>query len=178
MNTDKDKIKALEDFKKKCEKLDLKQLQKLEQEYIKKMDAKDKEVAEKMFDLPEFVTDKDTNEPVTYETVAIGIRRFLDRQTITWQYTLGMVVLYEFWNPDRYPGKVNYPTLDSTLRTLGELQFTGYDDWKAVVAINKYIEPLREEYIDITDGIYELASYHNVIMDAMKLVTPLDELSK
>ena len=159
------KQKALEDFKKKCDKMSRKQLEELEQEYIAKAEEMDKETAEKMFKLPE----------ENYAAVAEGIRMFLDKQTIGWQYTLGMKVLYEYWNPEVQPEEINYPTLDSTLRTLGELQFTGYKEWCAVVDINKFMEPLREEYIAVTEKVYEIAAYHNIIMDALKLVTPMGQ---
>jgi len=159
------KQKALEDFKKKCDKMSRKQLEELEQEYIAKAEEMDKETSEKMFELPE----------ENYKAVAEGIRMFLDKQTIGWQYTLGMKVLYEYWNPEVQPKEINYPTLDSTLRTLGELQFTGYKEWCAVVDINKFMEPLREEYIAVTEKVYEIAAYHNIIMDALKLVTPMGQ---
>lgn len=158
-----DKQKELEEFKKKCQSMTKKELEELEQEYIKKADEIDKMTAETMFELPED----------NYEKVAEGIRMFLDKQTIQWQYTLGMKILYEYWNPAVYPKEINYPTLDSTLRTLGELQFTGYKEWCAVVDINKFMEPLREKYIEVTEKVYDVAAHHNVIMDELKLNSPM-----
>ena len=158
-----DKTKELEEFKKKCQAMTRAELEELEQEYIKKADELDKETAAKMFELP----------TENYAEVAKGIRMFLNKQTIQWQYTLGMKVLYEYWNPEVQPKEINYPTLDSTLRTIGELQFTGYEEWCAVVNINAFMEPLREQYIEVTEKVYELAAYHNIIMDELKLNEPM-----
>lgn len=158
-----DKQKELEEFKKKCQEMDRAELEALEQEYIKKADDIDKETASTMFELP----------TENYKAVAEGIRMFLNRQTIQWQYTLGMKVLYEFWNPEVQPKEINYPTLDSTLRTIGELQFTGYDEWCAVVNINAFMEPLREKYVEVTEKVYDVAAHHNIIMDELKLANPM-----
>jgi hypothetical protein len=160
-----DKQKELDEFKAKCQSMTKKELEDLEQEYIKKAEEIDKTTAETMFELP----------TENYVAVAKGIRMFLNKQTIQWQYTLGMKILYEYWNPDVQPKEINYPTLDSTLRTIGELQFTGYEEWCAVVDINKFMEPLREKYIEVTDKVYDIAAHHNIIMDALKLNTPMGQ---
>ena len=159
-----DKQKELDESKKKCQSMTREQLEELEQEYIKKAEEIDKETATAMFDLP----------AENYANVAAGIRMFLDKQTIQWQYTLGMKVLYEYWNPEVQPKEINYPTLDSTLRTIGELQFTGYKEWCAVVDINKFMEPLREKYIEVTEKVYDVAAHHNIIIDELKLNTPMN----
>ena len=159
-----DKQKELDEFKKKCQSMTREQLEELEQEYIKKAEEIDKETATAMFDLP----------AENYTNVAAGIRMFLDKQTIQWQYTLGMKVLYEYWNPEVQPKEINYPTLDSTLRTIGELQFTGYKEWCAVVDINNFMEPLRENYIEVTEKVYDVAAHHNIIIDELKLNTPMN----
>ena len=166
MSLDKqnEKQKELDEFKKKCQSMTREQLEELEQEYIKKADEIDKETAAAMFELP----------TENYKKVATSIRMFLDKQTIQWQYTLGMKVLYEYWNPDVQPKEINYPTLDSTLRTIGELQFTGYDEWCAVVDINKFMEPLRDKYVEVTEKVYDVAAHHNIIMDELKLNTPMN----
>lgn len=156
------RMKELDDFKESLKKMTRQQLEDLEQEYIKKSDDKNAEVAEVMFEL----------KKEKYADTAKAIRKFLDKHTVAWQYTLGLKVLYEFWNPERFPEKINYPTLDSTLRILGEFKFTGYEEWCAVVTINEYMESLREQYVKITEDIFELAAYHNCIMDELGLATP------
>ena len=141
------------------------ELEAREQEIIKKADENDAAVAKKEFKLP----------TENYKIVASGIQSLLNKQTVEWQYTLGLLSMYEFWNPDKYSKTVTYPMLDATLRTLGEMKFTGYEEWAKVVAINKYFESLRAEYEETTESIYDIANEHNAIIDELSLRKPQSE---
>lgn len=158
------KQKELAEFTKKVKEMSLDELKKLEQEIIAEGDKINEEVAKLEYDLPA----KD------YAVVAEGIRTLLNKQTVTWQFTLGMVSMFDFWNPEKRSKKIPYPMLDSTLKTLGDLQFTGYNEWAAVVAINKYFEPLREKYIISLEKIYDNAAKHNTVVDQIKLCEPVE----
>lgn len=153
-----------EDFKKTLDGKSLEELKKIEQKVIAECDAIDKEVAETSFDMP----------TENYAEVAKSIKHFLDKQTVQWQYTLGMVAMYDFWK-DECPKKIPYAQLDSVLRTIGNMQFTGYEEWAMVVAINKYCEPLRAKYTEITQRVYDAASKHQMVMEALGLVQPFEE---
>lgn len=163
-----EKQQELEAFKEKCNKMKKEELEQLEQEYINKADEIDKMCATKMFNLPE----------ENYEAVAKGIRMFLNRETVQLEYSLGMKILYDFWNPEVRPKEINYPTLDSTLRILGEKQFTGYEEWCAIIDINNYVAPMREEYFNILNDVYDIAAHHNVIMDELKTRNPISNVNK
>lgn len=158
-----EKQKKLDAFKESLKSKKLEELQKLEQEIIKEAEETDNKVAQTMYDLP----------TENYKVVAEAIRYFLNKQTVQWQYTLGLVTMYDFWNVDTKPDKINHPTLDATLRTLGEMQFTGYEEWARVVAINKYFEPLHEAYAKTTEQVYDVASKHNMVLDEMEMKTPV-----
>ena len=151
-----------DEFVKSLEGLDEKALREMEQKVIEESDKFQKNLNTTMFALPS----KD------YENVAKAIHKLLDKQTSQWQYTLGLVTMYEFWDEKKRPKEVNYPTLDGTLRTLGALSFTGYDEWKAVITINDYFEPMRKKYVDLTNEIYFNAEKHNAIMDKLKVFDP------
>lgn len=153
-----------EDFKKTLDGKSLEELKKIEQKVIAECDAIDKEVTETSFDMP----------TENYAEVAKSIKHFLDKQTVQWQYTLGMVAMYDFWK-DECPKKIPYAQLDSVLRTIGNMQFTGYEEWAMVVAINKYCEPLRAKYTEITQRVYDAASKHQMVMEALGLVQPFEE---
>ena len=101
-----------------------------------------------------------------------AIRKLLNKQTVQWQYTLGLVGLYDFWNPEKKPKKIPYAQLDAILRTLGQTQFTGYEEWSACVAINKFFEPLHTNYVDATESTYDIASKHDIV------IRKIEELSK
>jgi len=157
------KQEQLKKFAASLKDLTLEQLQEKEQEIVKKADENDKYVADKEFNL----------STENYKTVAEAIQYFLNKQTVDWQFTLGMLSMYEFWNPEEYSKTVTYPMLDATLRTLGEMKFKGYDEWARVIAINKYFESLRKEYEDVTETIFDIAHQHNAIVDEIQLRKPI-----
>ena len=163
MDTQK-KIEELKAFEQSLEAKTLEELKVLEQEIVKEAEEADKEVSSKEFKL----------DKKNYKIIAQGIRNLLDKKTVQWQFTLGMVAMYDFWDPEKNPGKVLYPMLDGTLRALGDATFTGYDEWAMVVVINKYFEPLREQYTVVTQRIYDAASKHNVVMNMLSLDEKID----
>lgn len=153
-----------EDFKKSLEGKSLPELQEIEKQIVAEADKIDKEISETTFDLPK----------ENYETVADAIKYFLNKQTVQWQYTLGMVGMYDFWD-GKQQTKIPYAQLDSILRTLGGMQFSGYEEWAKVIAINKFFESLREQYVEVTQKAYDVATRHQMVMDAMGLNTPVTQ---
>lgn len=156
--------KELEEYKLSLEKLSLEKLNEIESELIKTMDEVDKKVSAATFEMPK----------ENFNTVAQAVVKFLDKKTVQWQYTGAMVALADFWLAEQVPASIPYPTLDSTLRVLGELQFTGYEEWAAVIAINKYFEPLAKEYREITQEVYDLASKHDALINEIQKKTPIE----
>lgn len=157
-----EKSKQISDYKAKLREMSLEDLKKLEAEVIKEADETDKKVNTMEFDVPS----------ENYKHVAQCIRAILNKKEVEWHFTLGLISMYEFWNPDIRPKKIVYPMLDATLRTLGEGRFKGYEEWAAVVAVNKFFESLREPYVDATEMIYDVAAKHNAILDELKLKDP------
>jgi len=163
---DKQQIKKeLEDFKKSLEGKSLDELKAIEQDVIKECEQVNDKVAKTMYKLPK----------ENYKIVANAIRNFLNKETVQWQFTLAMVTIFDFWNPEKQPKEVSHPVLDQTLRSLGNLQFTGYEEWAAVIAINKYFDSLTKEFTENTQLIYDAASKHNIVMDEMGLNTPIKQ---
>lgn len=161
------KQKELEKFKKSLEGKNLEELQKMEQDVIKKLDKNDEKLKKTEYALPS----------ENYEVVATAIRKFINTKTVQWQYTLAMVGMYDFWDPKNKAEKITYYSLESVLRILGEMQFTGYEEWAAVIAINKYFEPLQKQFADATEKTYDLSAQHNEIMQAMEKLKPIGDLS-
>lgn len=161
-----EKQKMLKEFEASLEGKTLEELEKIESLLIADADANDQKVSKLEFDLPK----------ENYKEVAEGIRMLLNKQTVQWQYTLGLVGLYDFWNPEKRAKKIPFAQLDAILRTLGQMQFTGYNEWAAVVAINKYFEPLHNGYVDATEATYDIASKHNIVMEKIdKIKNPKTE---
>ena len=161
-----EKQKMLKEYEESLKGKTLEELEKIEDQLMVDADENDKIISQTEFDLPE--------ENYTY--VAEAIRHLLNKQTVQWQYTLGLVALYDFWNPEKKADKIPYAQLDAVLRTLGQMQFTGYQEWAEVVAINKYFEPLHNGYVEVTEKTYDIASKHQAVMQAMdKLNNPEPE---
>ena len=164
-----ERVKKMSDFKKTIQNATIDELKKLEQDVIKEADKVNKEVQETTFVLPE----KD------YQLTAQAIRTLLLKVSVQWQYAQAMVDMFDFWNPDEKPESVVYGLLDATLRQLGQMEFKGIEEWKAVTTVNAYFEPIKEQYIEVSTKIFDVADKHNAIlekMDAMeKMSKPLTE---
>lgn len=159
--------KELFEFKKSLEGKSKEELEALEKKLVVEAEAIDKEVSETQFDLP----------TENYKAVAEAVRYFLDKQTVQWQYSLAMVGMYDFWG-ETPAKKIPYAQLDTILRTLGGLQFTGYKEWAMVVAVNKFFEPLRAAYVELTTKVYDIAAKHNEVMNALGLNVPVQGVEK
>jgi hypothetical protein len=157
-----DLMSKMDKFKKEIENLSLPELQEIEKKVIEECEEIDKTIAETKFIMPE----------ENYSEVASAVRYFLNKQSVQWQYTLGMVGMHDFWGETR-ADEIPYAHLDSILRTLGGMQFTGYEEWAKVIMINKYFEPLREAYSEVTEKAYEAATRHQLVMEKMGLNTPM-----
>lgn len=157
--------KEMTEFKDSLKSMSVEELQKLEQELIEKSNENDKRVAKLEFDLPDSKYD-------TVESISDYILKLLDKHQVTWQYTLSVVELYQYWG-DKTKTKINYHYLDTTLNILGNLQYKGYDECSAVVAINKYFEPLKKDYIEASTSIYDLATKHSMVISEMQLRVPI-----
>ena len=147
-----DSIRMLKEYEESLKGKTLEELEKIESELIAEADANDQKVSKTEFDLPK----------ENYKEVAEGIRMLLNKQTVQWQYTLGLVGLYDFWNPEKKSKKIPYAQLDAILRTLGQMQFTGYAEWYndccstlSVEVINKSFEAALsgKHYYDAADFI-------------------------
>lgn len=156
-------IKRQQEFKKSLEGKTREELEALEKEIMAEAEALDKELSNTTFKL---YKDK-------YEDVSKAIRYFLNKQTLKWQYTQSMMNLWDFWAP-LMPKELPYPVLHATLTTLGELEFTGVDEWSKVLLINKYFEKYHERYIELVQKPYDVADRHSTVMDALGLQNPIE----
>ena len=163
-----EKQKFLKEYEESLKDKTLEELRDIEATLIADAEANDERVSKLEFDLPK----------ENYKVVAEGIRMLLNKQTVQWQYTLGLVGMYDFWDPEKKSKKIPYAQLDSILRTLGTMQFTGYTEWTAVVAINKYFEPLHNAYVDATEATYDIASKHDIVIRKMEALSPKEEKEK
>ncbi len=163
-----EKKKQLAEFEKSLKEMSVEELKAKEQELIKEADENDAVLNKKTFNL----------STENYKVVAESIRMILNKQTVEWRFTLGMVSMYDFWDPEKFPKTISYPLLDATLRTIGEMKFTGYSEWASVVAINKYFEATHDEYEACTEKIYDIAAQHSAIIDELGLREPVKSVEE
>ena len=156
------KQKELEDYKKEIDEKSLEEVLEIEKQLVEEADKINVKITSYEFKLP----------TKGYKELAEAIRYFLNKQEASWQYTVGLITMYEFWDPTKNPKKVLYQMFDGTLRYLGDMKFKGYDEWKMVVLINDFFKDLREEYATLTEEIYDNASKHNILIERIELLDP------
>ena len=59
--------------------------------------------------------------------------------------------------------------LDTVLRLLGSLDYTGYTEWKMVTTINDYFTPIAADYRNVTDEIYDVAERYALVDNQIKM---------
>ena len=142
------------------------QLLKIEQELIAEQDKHAKERNTKAFKMPS----------KNYKEAALAIRGSLNTMTVQWQYALALKTMYEFFDPEKKPAEIQFPMLDSTLRQLSNANLTGYDQWKNVVIVSDYFEPIREDYADTAAQVYVDAEKHNIVVNQLQLFKTKNEV--
>ena len=160
--TVEERVKARSEFKKTLLNKTEEELQTLLKDIIEESKELDAEVANIKYDLD------DNGQTGSFE----AIRYFLNKQEVQWNYTLGIIELYEFFNVKQKT--INFATLDTVLRMLGSLKFTGYDEWKKVEQVNTYFRSAAESYKDVTDRIYDIAERYQAVEGQLKMFQPVD----
>ena len=162
----------LQDFKTEVESLNEEQLHSLEEEIINEIEDYEKVVFEKQFDLSsEVVFDGDKH---SFNEVVGDILYLINKNEVEYKFTLGLYELYNFWKSADKTMKITYSVLDSTLRILGQIKFTGYSEWKRILVINEFFKPNHVEYTKINAMQVFYAQKHNIVMDKLQLLKPVD----
>lgn len=157
--------KRQQEFVKSLEGKTLAELEAIEQEIIAEADAHDKKISTLMLQLP----------TEGYEAAAKGIRKLLNKQKIKWQATLAFKNMYERFDPANNPKEIPFPTYDALVKTLGALEYEGYEEWCAVIDVNEFFKPLRDEYYSNSEEIYVIAEKHHAVMEKMEQIRALTE---
>lgn len=160
-------IAELTKFKESLKDMSMKELEELEQKVIKETDEHNEARMNLKFKLP----------AKNYKEAMTAIRDSLETITMQWQYALGLKTMYEFFDPENRKEHVDFPMLDSMLRTLGQAQLKGYKQWCNVVTISEYFEPIRDAYAQAGSEVYIDAERHNAIINELQLHTAQKEVT-
>lgn len=159
--TPEERIKAFSEFKKTLTDKTEEELNNMLMEITEESKKLDESVSQLEYDIPA-KGQKDAFDSIKY---------FLNKQKVQWNYALGLVNIYEFF--DGSQKKITFAMLDTILRMLGSLEYEGYDEWKKVVAINDYFTPVATEYREVTDSIYDIAERYQAVEGQLKLLQPV-----
>lgn len=96
-----------------------------------------------------------------------AIKYFINKQKIRWDYALGMIELYEYF--DKTQETITFAMLDTVLRMLGQLEFDGYYEWKQVSRVNTYFTPVAASYRETTEKIYDIAERYQAVDGQLKM---------
>lgn len=160
--TPEERIKELSDFKKSLTEMTEEQLRELAAKLIEDSKELDARVSKTEYTLPT-KGQKDAFEAIKY---------FLNTQKVKWNYALGIITIYEYF--DQAQKTVTFAMLDTVLRLLGSLEYTGYDEWKRVSLVNDYFTPVAQDYRDLTDEIYNIGERYAAVDGQLKMFETVD----
>lgn len=91
------------------------------------------------------------------------------KMEIDWSQTLGLYDLVNLWK-NKDMAKIPNKAYDSTLRVLNQVKYKGYDEWKGILATNKFLASCHNEYSLDTSWNVLISEKHNVIMQRAELI--------
>jgi hypothetical protein len=145
------------------------ELDELEKEIMKEMDAYDEYIKGIRYALPENTVFE--GKTYTRSAVADKITYFISKIEQTWQYVLGLYELCKYWKSNET--EIAFGPLDSTLRLLDQCKFQGMTEWRDILIVNEYMKALHEQYAKDTTRQIALAQRHNAIIQQRDLITPV-----
>lgn len=160
--TPEERIKAQSDFKKSLTEMTEEQLRELAAKLVEESKELDGRVSQTEYTLPA-KGQKDAFEAIKY---------FLNTQKVKWNYALGIITIYEYF--DQAQKNITFAMLDTVLRLLGSLEFTGYDEWKKVSLVNDYFTPVAQDYRNLTDEIYNIGERYAAVDGQLKMFETVD----
>lgn len=152
--------KEITDFKATIARKTREELDSAEQELIKESDKVNAEVQAAKFSRTE----------ENYKETCRAVKKLINKATVPWQQVQMMLDINDAWDETTPPVDITYKDLDATLRNLGQLQFSGVDEWTACETVNAYMEQsgLKDKYLEATEKLYLYAEKHNAVMQAQE----------
>lgn len=108
----------------------------------------------------------------TKRDITTAILYFLNKVEVKWDYTLGLYELSKLWRNNIE--QITFHQMDSTLRTLDQVQFKGFKEWKDILAINEYFKHNNDEFSIDTAALIYLHQRHNAVLEQMELIKTID----
>ena len=160
--TREEAIKARSDFKKSLSGKTEAELNTMLEGIIEESKALDAEVGNLIYDI----------NAEGQEEAFTAIKYFVNKQKVRWDYTIGLIELYEFF--DKEQKTITFAALDTILRMLGSLEFDGYYEWKKVKLVNDYFANVAQSYRETTEKIYDIAERYQAVEGQLKMFQPVE----
>ena len=88
---------------------------------------------------------------------------------VEWANTLGLYEMYNIWK-NKDMASVAYKVFDSTLRILNQVKYKGPQEWKDMLAVNKFLAECHADYTLDTNFNVLISKKHNCILERYELV--------
>ena len=168
--------KEVEEYKKEIDEIKTQEeLDEKEKEIISIMEKNDEHLRNVNYILPKGVDFE--GKHYTKNAVAIKIIAFISKIEQSWQYVKGLYDLCTIWSHDDYD-KITYGALDSTLRLLDQVKYSGMREWRDILIINEFMKPLHEAYAKETTYQIYLGHKHSAIISRRDLIDPVKKAAK
>lgn len=155
----------LEEFKNSLKDKTPAELLDIETKVIEDIEKNALECKQEVFVLPNNVVFRGKN--YTRSEVEKKIAYFLNKQDVNFQMTLGMYELTDmFMRGDTK--EVTYSAFDSVLRILGGLKFTGHTEWRDILIVNSWLNPIHNKYTKLTTQTMFFAQKHSILIDVIQ----------
>ncbi len=93
----------------------------------------------------------------------------ISKMEVEWANTLGLYEMYNIWK-NKDMASVAYKVYDSTLRILNQVKYKGPQEWKDMLAVNKFLAECHADYTLDTNFNVLISKKHNCILERYELV--------
>ena len=93
----------------------------------------------------------------------------ISKMEVEWANTLGLYEMYNIWK-NKDMSSVAYKVFDSTLRVLNQVKYKGPQEWKDMLAVNKFLAECHADYTLDTNFNVLISKKHNCILERYELV--------
>ena len=97
----------------------------------------------------------------------------ISKMEVEWAGTLGLYEMYNIWK-NKDMSSIAYKVFDSTLRILNQVKYKGPQEWKDMLAVNKFLAECHSGYTLDTNFNILLSKKHNCILERYELVQKKD----
>lgn len=147
--------------------MSLDELVKIEEELMKEAQEYDDYLNTVEYSLPDEVNYN--NKHYSKKELTKIITNSINKLEVEWSLTLGLYELINEWTRTDL-AKISYKVYNSTLRTLNQVKYKGYTEWRDILAVNNFLSNCHNEYSLDTSWNILISEKHNHILKRAELI--------